>query len=257
MAYPYRPTGAPALPGRTVQAGQGPLDRSGRRPQGAVPLTRRYEVAALDASGSLVSFTRAGPALPLFEEAFTAFARGSLVQTPDGPVAVDDLVPGMSVSTPQGAAPVLWIGSVLLAPQPGGGEATLFRIEADTFGLDRPGPDLLLGPAARLLRPVRSAPGGQALVPVADLEGLEGVIRLCPATPVRLYHLALETQAVLKVNGLELESFHPGPLPALREAPEMLAHFLSLFPQISDPADFGRLAHPRLARGEYAPPQAA
>ncbi len=212
----------------------------------------------MDARGEATRFTRIGPSLPLFEEAFTAFARGSLVQTPDGLVAIDDLAPGTAVTTAQGAAEVLWIGSVLLAPLPdGSGTPDLFRIEADTFGLDRPGSDLLLGPAARLLRPVRSAPGGRALVPVTDLAGLDGVIRLRPATPVRLYHLALEVQAVIRVNGVEVESYHPGPLPALREAPEVLGHFLSLFPHVRDPSDFGRLAHPRLARGDHVPPQAA
>ena len=53
--------------------------------------TRSFEVAALREDGSLYIGQDKAPALLLFESAFSAFARGTLILTVDGEVAVEDL----------------------------------------------------------------------------------------------------------------------------------------------------------------------
>ncbi len=69
-----------------------------QRPAGRpIPLTRRYEVTWIDDDGQLDSFVRIAPALPVFEQAFCAFAHGALVSTTEGPVPVEDVEPGMVV----------------------------------------------------------------------------------------------------------------------------------------------------------------
>ena len=58
------------------------------------------------------------PAQPVYEEAFCAFARGSLVETDCGPMAIEDLVPGDHVLTESaGLQPITWIGATTLLPE--------------------------------------------------------------------------------------------------------------------------------------------
>jgi hypothetical protein len=52
---------------------------------------RTYEVAALREDTSLYIGQNTAPAIPLFENAFSAFTHGSLIQTTMGLVAVEDL----------------------------------------------------------------------------------------------------------------------------------------------------------------------
>ena len=71
---------------------------------------RSYEVAALRADGSLYIGQDRAPALPLFESAFSAFARGTVIQTTEGEMAVEDLQPGDMINTSTGeAAELVWI----------------------------------------------------------------------------------------------------------------------------------------------------
>ena len=51
------------------------------------------------------------PAMPLFDSTFSAFARGSLMSTAQGYVAIEDLLPGDNLHISSGeAAKILWIG---------------------------------------------------------------------------------------------------------------------------------------------------
>lgn len=256
MTQTHRPaslyaTGTVAVPGRQPMAA-----RPDRVPVSPLPNPRRFEARALDAGGAVVRVARALPAFALLADAFSAFTRGSLVTSVTGPVAIEDLVPGDRIHTSaHGPMPVLWVGATTVPPLDA--QTPVFRIAADSFGPDRPMPDLLVGPSARLLRPVRSAPGGRAFVPVADFEDGESVFRLQVTAPTELYHIAFETQVTLRVNGVEVESFHPGPGLTGRESPDLIALLLSFFPGMDDIGDFGRLAHPRLNAGEFDPSRAA
>lgn len=66
---------------------------------------RTYEVAALREDKSLFIGQSTAPAIPLFENAFSAFTHGSLIQTTYGPIAVEDLQPGDMVQTATGTLP--------------------------------------------------------------------------------------------------------------------------------------------------------
>lgn len=231
---------------------------SGERPKA---LTRRFETMWLNERGEIEDSIRIAPATASFEEAFSALARGAVLHTEEGRVAIEDLVPGMRVITAEGeAVTVTWIGSMQIYPNrqdgPQGGQepVTLTRFTADALGHAKPMQDLILGPRARvLLRDVRcrnytSEP--TAYVPArAYIDGVS-VIEVTPASPVTVFHLALERQGTLRVGGLEIESYHPGEGVEAMMEPRMLSLFKDLFPHVKSLSDFGPLAHQRLTRFE-------
>lgn len=213
---------------------------------------RRVEIAWLRRNHDIGTATQSIPAAPLFEDCFSAFAHGTPLQTPDGPIAIEDILPGDEVMTVEyGPQPVLWRGSMTCAPHPQDRCRNLTRIMTDGFGIGRPVRDLLLGPAARLLQRPRSLPTGgpmsQALAPVSALQDGATVIAVTPPSAVQLYHIALPVHATLRVGGLEMESYHPGI--SLRSAltHRNLTQFLMLFPHVDQPGDFGPLTYPRLS----------
>ncbi|MEL6169110.1 MAG: Hint domain-containing protein [Pseudomonadota bacterium] len=218
-----------------------------------LPRTRRYEVRFADERGDVQEFVRIAPALPAFEAGFNAFTHGALIMTTTGPVAVEDLEPGMYLETASGRAVELkWLGAITLVPgapcaEPG--QSRTYRVCADAFGLGRPASDVTLGPGARLLNrspDLRATLGTEgALAPVADFADGMSVVELTPVSPVRVYHLALNGHEVIYANGIEVESFHPGPQTALSLSTEMADFFLGLFPHITRFEDFGRMLWPR------------
>ena len=81
-------------------------------------MMRRYRIRSLREDGSVHETENIGPATPVFEKAFSAFARGTLIKTTTGPVAVEDLEPGMMLITAEhGPSQLLWIGSMTLVPR--------------------------------------------------------------------------------------------------------------------------------------------
>lgn len=225
-----------------------------RRPLRAMPRTRRYEVAYLGHNSEIIDFSRVAPALPIFENAFSAMARGSLISTEEGPIAVEDLRPGTRILTrDNGAQPLLWIGSMTLVPNTDNQSdrmGKLSRVTADSFGFGRPMPDLLLGPSARLLRRdavLISALGtSAALAPITAFIDGDTVLEITPATPVQVYHLAFEHHQIIFANGLEVESYHPGHRNDIQLNGQIRAMFLAMFPHIKTLAEFGPPSYPRM-----------
>lgn len=225
------------------------------RPQRSKPLMRKYEVAHLTPSSSeIVESTRLAPALPAFEDAFAALGRGAILQTQSGPTAVEDLLPGDQVLTStNGYQTLLWKGSMTIIPgaqntRPEMG--TMTRVTADALGLNRPTPDLVLGPSARLhhkANGIRALTGAEtALVPVRDFIDSSQIIQLTPIAPVHVYQLGFDAHELVKVNGIEIESLHPGPAHTLGLRHDMLALFLAMFPHKAQFSDFGTMSYPRI-----------
>lgn len=214
---------------------------------------RKYQITSLRTDGSVHHSEQIGPAMPMFETAFSAFAHGTLINTTRGQVAVEDLVPGMKlVTADRNPQQVLWIGSMTLVPGAAGiapEDKRLTRITTDAFGMGRPASDLMAGPSARVLtRPSgrrNGFDGERALIPARDLVDGTNVISIEPPRPVTVYHLCLRRHAIITAAGLEVESYHPGQGFERRMGQNMLALFLSFFPQIGEPRDFGLLSHAR------------
>ena len=211
---------------------------------------RSYEVVARRLDGSVFIGQDRAPAIPLFENAFSAFAHGTMIQTDKGDIAVEDLQPGDLIVKSNGqTAPLVWVGSSSFVPADTGKRTPLVRTMADSLGQGRPLGFLTFGPAARILHTPSRLRGGetsqQMLTLMRDLVDGVNIIEIMPPTPVRLYHLCLEKHAAISVSGLEVETFHPG-LNTLRHLPIHLRDkFLGLFPHIEREEDFGPLAFPR------------
>ncbi len=224
------------------------------RPQRAKPLMRKYEVAHLEPNGDIGEMRRIAPATAAFENAFGVLARGTIVATELGPVAVEDLLPGDRVKTVEdGYQTLLWRGAITVVPDAAGQRremGRLSRFSADALGIARPMPDLVLGPCARLYNRSRAAQaiarGDGAFVPGRDyLDGIN-VIELTPPSPVQVFQLGFRDQQRILANGVEIESHHPGTLHELGLRGDVLRLYLSLFPHVSHFADFGPMRHPRL-----------
>ena len=218
------------------------------------PLLRTYEVVHLGENGNLESFSRLAPAHPAFEDAFAAFARGTLFETPRGPVAIEDLLPGDEIRTLEsGFQPVVWRGATTLVAEAPGQSAPmgrLTRIAADGLGIARPMPDLVLDPTARIFdggpAAQKLACNAGAFIPARDhIDGVS-VIELTPISAVQVFHLGLPRQHRILAHGVELESQHPGSLHLLGLRGEMLRLYLSLFPHIADFSALSPLRYPRL-----------
>lgn len=258
MTYPHRPSdrgAATLLPSVSSQ----PWTVRKASDCGARTLpTRRYEVSALTPDGQFVDDIIRGPAHPAFEAAFAALARGTLLNTDQGPTAVEDLYPGLNIETrDNGFQKLLWVGTMTLVPRVGDrtGRACLYRIPMDAFGPQRPMPDLVLGPHARLV--TRSAAlsdlvgRDSALVPLSAFDDGFNVIRVTPASPVSVYHLGFARHQIISVNGLEIDSMHPGGELAGQLTDETLRLFLSLFPHAERAGRFGPLALPRVSEDAW------
>jgi hypothetical protein len=224
----------------------------------AKPQLRRYDVLSMLPSGSIAETRHVAPALPLFEDAFCAFSRGSLIETDSGPVAIEDLLPGDRIITSDGKIePLVWKGSTTLVPgRPGpqGRKLHLARIMADSFGIQRPMSCVIAGPSARLFHTpdhLRAIAGGQQILsPIhACVDGMN-VIETAPPTPVQLFHIGLRSHAMIRVCGLDFETYHPGPNAGRTISHAMRSVFLNLFPHISQFCDFGPLCQPRAGDGQ-------
>lgn len=199
--------------------------------------------------GHMVEESLAMPLLPAEQGICAVFARGTLIATPEGATAVEDLVPGDAVLTRDtGVQPLAWIGSVTLRLRAGetAQPAGALRVVSGGFGPLLPEPDLVLHESAHILMPQAAEDGrrGSVLVPLADLADDHSVFRLRPPGPIEFFNLAFETHQIICANGLAVESFHPARV--LGAAPSSSRETLArLFPYLDgDLPRFGRPCRP-------------
>lgn len=214
--------------------------------RGAPARSQTVTTQYLRSDGSTGEARHTVPVSSVFAGAFSAFAHGTLIATTRGPVAVEDLRPGMKILTNgRGPVPLLWIGSISLRPADSpGGPARLTRIMTGALGPGRPMVDLMTGPSARI---VQRGSGHSELFlrPVNDLVDGNSVVALSPPGAVHLYHIALHRHSTITAAGLAVEVYHPGPGFEAALTPQHLSDFIAMFPHIRRPSDFGSLAHPR------------
>ncbi|MFO8125348.1 Hint domain-containing protein [Yoonia sp.] len=236
------------------QIRQTPAQRQHAKTQVSDVAQRRYEVMYLDAHGCFNEFNTIARAHPAFEEAFAALGHNAIVQTQNGYISVEDVMPGDKVRLADGSYETLqWRGRITLGPSSNAANAKqpmMTRITGDALGFTRPSQDLVLGPAARLLHRangIRKVAGTDAaFMPASDFVDDNNVLSLKPSTPVSVFQFGFAGQRCLLVNGLEVETLHPGSAFNLGLRGDALREYLSLFPHKRGFEDFGMMNYPRL-----------
>ncbi|MCY4333934.1 MAG: Hint domain-containing protein [Litoreibacter sp.] len=227
------------------------------RPISVIPRTgpkRSYEIAWQDEHGHSRFDTVLAPTDPILESTIANVARGAVILTDTGNVPVEDLNPGDMIQTVEfGPLPVRWIGSYVVLPgssDPQRAVTRLVRFSSDAFGLAKPSADLLLSESAHLLlKDAKCQPLyglDQAYAPARAFEDGAYVFSITPAAPVTVFNLAFDRHATIVANGIEIESFHPGPLVEFMGDNQMRVASMRLFPHIASLQQFGERSTQRL-----------
>lgn len=165
------------------------------------------------------------------------FVAGTRIHTPGGLVPVERLAPGDLVETRDaGAQPLCWIGRRQVAARD---NFAPVRIAANTFG--RHG-TLWLSPLHRVLirDPLAELLFGEAevLVAVRDLVNGRSVRRVAGGM-VAYVHILFDRHQVVFAEGLETESFLPGPQITRSFEAEMVREICALFPELDPVSGHG------------------
>jgi hypothetical protein len=164
------------------------------------------------------------------------FVAGTMILTPDGEVPVETLCPGdLVVTKDDGPQPLRWIGKRLVKAE---GDFAPIHIQANTFGTHR---DLLVSPLHRVLINNSHAEllfgESEVLVTARDLLNDKTVLRK-EGGEVVYVHLLFDAHQVIVSEGLETESFLPGPQTTDSFEAEIVDEICAIFPEL-DPETGG------------------
>ncbi len=173
------------------------------------------------------------------------FARGTLIETPDGPRKVEDLRAGDQVITlDKGARPIVWIGHSTV---PARGALRPVRICAGALGKNAPSTDLIVSPRHRVI-----IKGWRAEVLFGQEEVLataEGLINDSTIRPeygietVEYHHILFNTHEIIISNGTPSESFNPSSIALDNVEADVREEIYTLFPELREsPKAFGKAA---------------
>ena len=175
---------------------------------------------------------------------FVCFAAGTLIDTPEGPRAVESLQPGDRVVVSTGESlPILWCGASELT-WPGSPENLRpYAVAQGALTNGLPRRDLVVSPQHKVLMsgPEVNALFGvpEVLAPVKGLAALPGVRLMRGKKTVTYHHILLERHEVIFSEGAPTESFYPGTTASQMLGKEQMAAIERLFPGVSeDPQNF-------------------
>lgn len=132
----------------------------------------------------------------------TCFAEGTLIATPDGNVAVEDLQVGTHINTLNGSMPLKWLGhrSITVGKQERPEENWLVRICASALADGVPARDLLVTQEHCMVFDGK-------LVPARMLVNNRSIIIDRSINAYTYYHVELETHAAIWAEGALTESY--------------------------------------------------
>ncbi|MFI0396276.1 Hint domain-containing protein [Paracoccus jiaweipingae] len=179
------------------------------------------------------------PPQPIYPDA-PCFTSGTLIDTPHGPVPIQDLRPGDLVLTrDNGPQPIRWVGGRLLDARALDLRPNLrpIRIRAGALGPGQPCRDLVVSPQHRILVQssiaARMFDSPEVLIAAKHLCLLDGITPEAPPDGVHYLHILLDRHEVLRSNGAWTESLLTGPQ-ALKSLTAPARHeILSIFPELA------------------------
>ncbi|WP_281857082.1 Hint domain-containing protein [Litoreibacter halocynthiae] len=176
-----------------------------------------------------------------FDASPICYCDGTLIETPNGPRAVETLRSGDLVLTrDEGPQPIRWIGSRDMYAS---SRHAPIEIAAGVMENRLP---LRVSPQHRILRAGSLAQlyFGQEEVLVAARHLVDGInVRQLASGRVSYYHLMFDRHQIITANGIASESYQPGDfsLPGLHDAAR--EEMFAVFPELrSNPAQYGQSA---------------
>ncbi|MEM7732113.1 MAG: Hint domain-containing protein [Pseudomonadota bacterium] len=211
------------------------------------PTTESGTISFLDDDGNVISTTTFSEI-----ESVVCFAKGTLIATPKGDRAVEDLKVGDMVKTlDNGPQPILWIKGRELQNHDLHIKPNLrpIRIKAGALGPLMPRDDLMVSPQHRILVrskiAIRMFDAAEVLVPAKKLLPLEGVEIAMDLHTVWYYHFKCAEHEVVDASGALAETLYLGPQALEVMSPEALDELHAIFgEEISEPAVMARLVPP-------------
>ncbi|MDO5620623.1 MAG: Hint domain-containing protein [Paracoccus sp. (in: a-proteobacteria)] len=172
---------------------------------------------------------------------FPCFARGTLIETDRGAVAIEDLAEGDLVQTrDNGMQPIRWIGSRHLPEIALNLNEKLrpIRIKAGALGAGLPATDLLVSPQHRILVRSRIAQRmfgtDEVLIAAKQLCQIEGIDIATDLAEVEYFHMLFDRHEVVTSNGAETESLFTGPEALKAVGPAAREEIFAIFPELKD-----------------------
>jgi len=163
-------------------------------------------------------------------ENIVCFTRGTMIETPDGEVAIEDLAEGDMVMTrDHGAQPLRWIGSKAL---PAHGKLAPVMIKAGALDNDR---DLKVSQLHRMLVTDWRAElmFGETEVLATAKHLVNGdTIYVAEGGEVEYFHMLFDNHEIVTANGAASESFHPGEQGMSWLEEEMREEIFAIFPEL-------------------------
>ncbi|WP_417210464.1 Hint domain-containing protein [Antarctobacter sp.] len=148
---------------------------------------------------------------------FACFAKGTMIETRDGPRAVETLRAGDLVMTlDHGPQEILWTHSSDQPLENADTQSKPVLIRAGAFGPGRPARDLVVSPQHRILvggqDQIEGLFGDECLAPAKALVGLHGIRFMKGKRRITWVHFACARHEVVFANGCASESLLLGPM---------------------------------------------
>ncbi len=166
------------------------------------------------------------------ESAISAQAR---VLTPEGAVPAGQLRAGDMLETKDlGPLKVRWVGLTRVTREQLSQSPTLcpVRVRAGSIDGTYPRQDMEISPNAGLVMRSNVNPEDERIVSATALSRRDGFCKSIPRNGITYVQILLERHAVMVVEGLEMESFHPGNLRPTRDEAGIWSEIMAALPEL-------------------------
>ncbi len=172
------------------------------------------------------------------------FAKGTMIETEEGPKAIEDIRVGEKVLTKDdGFQAISWKASrrfdkAALAASP---HLRPIRVRAGALGPNMPEQDLVVSPQHRFLlsdwRCEMLFGSEEVLVPAKSLINDHSIMVDRESNDVEYIHFMCDAHQIVYSNGVETESFHPGDVGVATLNPAALEELYMIFPHLEGDLD--------------------
>jgi hypothetical protein len=175
------------------------------------------------------------------------FAAGTLIETENGPMAIEDLSQDdLVVTQDRGLRPIRWIGKKELSSANLEANEKLrpVRIKAGALSEALPTRDLVVSRQHRMLASSKIAKrmfgSEEVLISAIKLTALPDIAIETELKPVTYYHLLFDQHEIIFAEGAPTESLHTGPEALKTLSSDALSEIFTLFPELAYRSDARR-----------------